>query len=120
MQKAKNKKLLAGGILACVCALSLFLGALLFSTDAYADAPEYKMEYPQVSQLTLPSILSDGMVMQQGEQVHIWGLTVAGRTVTASLYDGTGTSLIRSASDEAHTDGRFDIYFVGEAASFDA
>ena len=120
MQKAKNKKLLAGGILACVCALSLFLGALLFSTDAYADAPEYKMEYPQVSQLTLPSILSDGMVMQQGEQVHIWGLTVAGRTVTASLYDGTGTSLIRSASDEADTDGRFDIYFDGEAASFDA
>lgn len=120
MQKARNKKVLAGGILACVCAVSLFFGALLFSMDVHADEPEYKMEYPQVSQLTLPSILSDGMVMQQNEQVHIWGLTVAGRTVTASLYDGAGTGRIRSASAEADTDGRFDIYFEGQPASFDS
>ena len=103
---------------ALAASLFLFLIALAKNTRAdAAEAPAYAYEYPEVSELTLPSVLSDGMVLQQGRQVHVWGLTLPGKQVTASLSDADGVPL-ESGTDTADADGRFDIYFDGRDASF--
>lgn len=50
--------------------------------------------------LTLPPILSDGMVIQRGQPVHLWGTTAPGLNVTAELGG-------RSATAAAGPDGRW-------------
>ncbi len=117
----KTRKGMIAGIILMLFFIASILSFTIFACDARlvraAEAPEYKYEYPKVQELTLPSVLSDGMVLQQDKQVHIWGLTVSGKEVTASLLDAEGASLA-SGKATADADGRFDIYFDGQDASF--
>ena len=115
-----RKGMIAGIILMLLLTVSLIFSAIFacgVRPARAAEAPDYKYEYPKVQELTLPSVLSDGMVLQQDKQVHIWGLTVFGKEVTASLLDAEGASLA-SGKATADADGKFDIYFDGQDASF--
>ena len=51
---------------------ALFLAALLLSTTSYAD-------------IRLPAIIGDNMVLQQGQEVSIWGWADPGEEVMAGV-----------------------------------
>ena len=56
-----------------------------------------------MSELRLPRLLSDGVVLQRRKSIHIWGWDKAGAVVTAKLES-------ESASAVCGSDGRFDVY----------
>ena len=117
-----KKKLMICSFLCVLCGFCLLMSAVtfVFAEQKNSEAPAYEYEYPEVDSLTLPSILSDGMVLQQGEKVHLWGLTVAGRQVTATLaLASSPDSVIAEANAVAGENGRFDIEIDGRTASFD-
>lgn len=122
MSAIMKKKIILSSVLAVICGACLSFAGAAFAARASAAsaAPEYAYEYPQVGELTLPSVLSDGMVLQQKENVHVWGLTVGGREVTASLALASAPdTVIAQGSSIAGENGRFDIEFDGRDASFD-
>ena len=122
MSAIMKKKVILSSVLAVICGACLSFAGAAFAARASAAsaAPEYAYEYPQVGELTLPSVLSDGMVLQQKENVHVWGLTVGGREVTASLALASAPdTVIAQGSSIAGENGRFDIEFDGRDASFD-
>jgi sialate O-acetylesterase len=54
------------------------------------------------SQVKLPSIIGDGMVLQQGMSVPVWGWDTVGQTVTVSFAG-------QKQSAEAGQDGRWQV-----------
>lgn len=55
------------------------------------------------SNLTLPAVFSDNMVIQQGRNVSVWGWSNRGSTVTASIGEA-------KASDITDPEGAWHIY----------
>nr|WP_319399055.1 sialate O-acetylesterase [uncultured Carboxylicivirga sp.] len=55
------------------------------------------------AKVTLPSLISDNMVLQQGKPVHIWGKADAGETVTVSILNQT-------QQVEADADGNWQVW----------
>ncbi len=58
--------------------------------------------------LWLPSIFSEGMVLQRDVPVPIWGRAAPGATVTATVYDG-GDKLAEGSATAAADSGRWRI-----------
>ncbi|WP_158589500.1 sialate O-acetylesterase [Butyrivibrio sp. CB08] len=56
-----------------------------------------------MNKLTLPKIISDGMVIQRRKRIHIWGWDKPGTTVEVTLDN-------LSSKGEADEKGRFDIF----------
>ena len=54
--------------------------------------------------LKLPQLFQDGMVLQRGVDIPVWGWADAGQTVTVSLADAKG-KVLSSATTTAGTDG---------------
>ena len=79
-----------------------------------------------MSELRLPRLLSDGVVLQRRKSIHIWGWDVAGAIVTAKLskiefeaggpeadsveYSASGCENWDSVSGVVSAAGRFDVY----------
>ena len=59
--------------------------------------------WPAYGAVTLPSLLSDNMVLQQGQPVHIWGKADRGEEVTVRLLNQVQTTV---ADDE----GRWEVW----------
>jgi sialate O-acetylesterase len=74
----------------------IFLTALLLAQLAFAD-------------ITLPVLLSDGVVLQRGLPIHIWGKAAPGESVTVSFDHQT-------KSTAADAVGRWHIYLLPENA----
>ena len=68
-----------------------------------------------MSQLRLPRLLSDGVVLQRRKAIHIWGWDEVGTQITASLTEDiedsiSDVNILSSASISCGENGRFDIY----------
>ncbi len=59
------------------------------------------------AEITLPDIISDHMLIQQGEPTYVWGAAGAGETVTVKLT-ASGKTLM-TAKGTAGNDGKFKI-----------
>ena len=59
--------------------------------------------WPAYSVVTLPSLLSDNMVLQQGQPVHIWGKADRGEEVTVRLLNQVQTTV-------ADEEGRWEVW----------
>lgn len=53
---------------------------------------------PAEAELTLPAVFSDGMVLQRGKHVPVWGRADAGSTVTVAFAGQTHETIADSAS----------------------
>lgn len=117
-----KKKFIALSAFIVVFILSIVFFALNIPLETKAEESGNGYEYPQVTELTLPTILSDGMVLQRDQKIHLWGLTKAGRTITASVAKTSAPDVIvREGNAVADGNGRFDIYISeGVSASFDS
>ena len=78
------------------CGLGVFSVALLLISNACAD------------DLWLPSIFSEGMVLQREMAVPVWGRATPGAKITATLYRG-GDKLAEVSTTAAETDGRWRV-----------
>lgn len=63
-----------------------------------------------MAQLRLPAIISDHMVIQRGEPVHVWGWAAPGQKVTATLAGHKAT--VRTGKD-----GRWSLYLPAISAA---
>ena len=63
-----------------------------------------------MAQLRLPAIISDHMVIQRGEPVHVWGWAAQGQKVTATLAGHKAT--VRTGKD-----GRWSLYLPAISAA---
>ena len=68
-----------------------------------------------MSELRLPRLLSDGVVLQRRKTIHIWGWDEAGVRITVSLTESiegsiSSETVLSSASISCGENGRFDIY----------
>ncbi len=63
-----------------------------------------------MAQLRLPAIISDHMVIQRGEPVHVWGWAATGQKVTATLAGHKAT--VRTGKD-----GRWSLYLPAISAA---
>ncbi len=70
-----------------------------------------------MSELRLPRLLSDGVVLQRRKSIHIWGWDEAGAVVTAGLQEvkaedaaDNSTENSESATGICASTGRFDLY----------
>ncbi len=82
-------------IISAMILILLVLALALFSGGSAATDTEIK-------ELTLPAIFSDGMVLQRGEEIGIYGYsTNEGGKITASLGDNLAEGIV--------VNGRFDI-----------
>ena len=59
----------------------LFISALAFSCSKTEDNPVRQPDTPS-SELALPAIISDNMVLQQDSKVNIWGKAIPGSEIT--------------------------------------
>ncbi len=75
--------------------LFLYLGWLLTGVTSWAH-------------VRLPSLISDGMVLQSGKQVNIWGTADPGESVTVSFQGKSGGAVARSDGRWKVTLGPFD------------
>ncbi len=64
------------------------------------------IQYPTVMFLTLPSVLSDGTVLQRDKPIKIWGADIPGKQVTVEIYDNQN-NVIRNTSVTTNSDGSF-------------
>ena len=74
----------------------IFISALLLSSFAFAN-------------VTLPVLLSDGVVLQRGLPIHIWGKADPGESVSVTLNRQT-------KSTTADITGRWHLYLAPESA----
>lgn len=64
-----------------------------------------------VSELRLPAIFQNGMVLQRLQPVHVWGQAPAGQAVEARIIQaGTSKGVLSSQVAEAAADGTFSLY----------
>ena len=61
---------------------------------------------PQAEVLWIPSIFSEGMILQRDQPVPVWGRARAGAAVTVALYDG-GRKLVAGNALAAPETGRW-------------
>lgn len=88
------------------------IGACLFRPVTAAQ-----IQLPQVEELTLPSVFSDHMVLQQNKPIKVWGVTVPSRSVTVTLEKDGQT--IAEKSTSADKDGFFEAELPTQKASFE-
>ncbi len=94
----------------------LFISALAFSCSKTEDNPVRQPDTPS-SELALPAIISDNMVLQQDSKVNIWGKAIPGSEITIQTswkeepfsattdYDGLWVAQVEtpSATDQPQT-----------------
>jgi sialate O-acetylesterase len=64
---------------------------------------------PAFANVTLPAVLSDGVVLQRGMPIHVWGMAASGENVRVTLNH-------QSKNTVADFAGRWHIYLAPESA----
>lgn len=71
--------------------------------------------YPagMVAQITLPSLLSDGMIVQRGQKVHLWGKAAPGESVSAKSNAKKVKPVTVTANEEGNWNLSLDAFPPG-------
>lgn len=71
----------------------------------------------RTNETKLPTLFSSGMMFQQNKPMNIWGYAASGREIKVKLYKAG--ALLDSKSAVSNKEGRWDVNFDAQQASFD-
>lgn len=80
--------------------------------------PYEKITIPEVTELTLPDVISDNMMFEADKPIMIWGLTPSKEDITISLLDKNG-KMIREKTIKPANDTSFITELKAVKPSFD-